>query len=63
MVSDEDRAVCVAPGCSSPLGGRNCWRFDQAVGDWVRVEEPRVRGRERLTEEQVDQVMRPALAL
>lgn len=49
--SDEDRAVCVTPTCRRPDGSRHCWRV--VAGEWQEVEEPDVRGRGQVSDEQL----------
>jgi hypothetical protein len=62
VVADEDRAVCRNPQCRRPDGTRRCWRYQEIVYldgthsgtyGWVEVDEPDVRGRGRLTDEQL----------
>jgi len=57
VVADEDRAVCRNPDCRRGDGTRRCWRFqfEELAGEerWVEVDEPDVRGRGRLSDEQL----------
>lgn len=62
VVADEDRAVCRNPECRKADGSRHCWRYQEVMyADgtpsgtfaWVEIAEPDVRGRGRLTEEQL----------
>jgi hypothetical protein len=57
VIADEDRAVCRNPECRRPDGTRYCWQLrpDAETGApaWTEVDEPDVRGRGRLTEEQM----------
>jgi hypothetical protein len=61
VISDEDRAVCVTPFCRTSDGARRCWRM-LPVDDngrpipgaqWVAVNEPDLRGRGQVTDEQL----------
>jgi hypothetical protein len=49
--SDEDRAVCVTPTCRRPDGSRRCWQV--VDGQWVEVQEPDLRGRGQVSDEQL----------
>jgi hypothetical protein len=57
VIADEDRAVCRNPDCRRPDGARRCWRLLEpepgAELTWTEVDEPDVRGRGRLSEEQL----------
>lgn len=49
--ADEDRAVCITPICRHEDGSRRCW---VAVdGAWVSVQEPDLRGRGQVSDEQL----------
>lgn len=62
VISDEDRAFCLTSWCRTRAGERHCWRWlsTRPVGapdswrpEWVEVGEPDVRGRGRVTDEQL----------
>jgi hypothetical protein len=55
--SDEDRAVCITPTCRRPDGSRVCWR--KVDGDWTEVQEPDIRGRGQVSDEQLTRWAQP----
>jgi hypothetical protein len=57
VVADEDRAVCINPDCRRDDGSRWCWRYDSGAGTWIEADEPDVRGRGQLAD---DQLPKPA---
>jgi hypothetical protein len=57
VIADEDRAVCRNPECRRPDGTRRCWRllYSEATAEhvWTEIDEPDVRGRGRLVDDQL----------